>query len=395
MPTVSRRDAITSIGVAIGALAQINTAFALSPGQPTQMDDGWTPLNLAASRTIAVPVRLNGRTVPAMIDSGTSRSVIGRTLALELGLTDLGETAAQSFTKKVYGSIYSADQMELPGIALRNIPLESFDVTEIEGIANRQIPLILGRDILRQIDLEVDFVGDRARCLPLHDRPTWPGHAALPLVGERASFPSISLALEGHKPQFSLVDFGSDAPVTMAAEYARTARFLTDRKVSTAVIFGMEGVLINGVFTLRDIRLGSFLLHQIPVQVVENWKLPEPVSVGWPLFRAFDAVLSLGSKTMWLKADQTILAADFPKDRLGMFGRREVDRMVVLHVAEGSPAWVAGIRDNDIITSIDGQRITDSYPPRMKRLAFQPAGTSIALGLIDGRQMALVLADYF
>ncbi|MCW1383793.1 PDZ domain-containing protein [Novosphingobium sp. KCTC 2891] len=181
----------------------------------------------------------------------------------------------------------------------------------------------------------------------------------------------------------------------MAADYARSQGFLDHRKVSTAMMFGLEGPLLNATFSLKSLSLSGFTLRQIPVQVIEDWKLAEPVSIGWSLLSAFDVLLSLGSRSVQLKADRDALAADFPKDRLGLFGQRQSDRLIVFHVAPGSPGWAAGLRDNDVVTSIDGHPITASYPDPAKRIGFQPAGTHVSLGISGGRYLNIALNYYF
>lgn len=354
----------------------------------------WTPLHLAQNRVIQVPVTVNGRTVSGMIDSGTSRSIISQALAADLGLVSMGPTSATSFTDRIWGSTYRIDRLELAGLGLSTVELESYDIAQIENLARHRIPVLLGRDVLQRVDVDVDFVGDQVRCLPFQGVHEGSGQT-VPLVGSGAGFPSIPLLLEGQSTQACLLDLGSDVPVSMAADYARSRGYLDDRKTSTGLMLGAEGLIRNQTFSLKSIVVGGFVRREIPVQVIDEWKLAEPISVGWPLLDAFSAVLSLGGKVLQLKADQNALAAGFPKDRLGMFGQRQSDRLIVLHVASGSPAWLVGLRADDVVTSIDGRPVTENYPSPGKKIGFQPAGTTVNLGLADSRNLQVELADYF
>lgn len=158
---------------------------------------------------------------------------------------------------------------------------------------------------------------------------------------------------------------------------------------------GIEGLALAEIFCLDTVRLGPFVLHSVPVQIIEEWEMDLPMYVGWTFFRSFDAILSLAHQVVRLKADQAILTADFPKDRSGLAAQRDDDHITIIHVARNSPGWAAGLRDNDVITQIDGQPVSASFPPPGMRIGFQPEGTLLQLGLANGRQIAFRLSNYF
>ncbi len=352
-------------------------------------------MDLPKRRMVLAPVKLNDRAIAALVDSGTSRTIINGTLAAELGLVPLGETSVSSFTRRVTGLGYRAGRMELAGTVLKDFMLDSYGTAEIETLARQHIPLILGRDVLQTVDVEVDFVNDRIRWVPKGRRGAFQADHILALHGERAAFPSIDLVLEGRPQERALLDLGSDTPITMAADFAHEQGLLDERCQSSAVSIGLEGILTNIVFSLLCVKIGNFEWHDVPVQAVKNWKLAEPISVGWPMFQDFRTVLSLGAKTMGMKADRTALASEISRDRLGISGRRQEKRLVIFHVAPWSPAWHAGLRVNDVIVSVDGRAISNDYPAPGERIGFRAAGSNVRLGLAGGRTVDLMLIDYF
>ena len=359
------------------------------------IDGMWAALDLAERRMIFAPVKLENTIISALVDSGTSRTIINSGLARELGLVPLGETSVTSFTRRVAGVSYRAATMELAGTILKDFVFDSYETADIEALARRQLPLIVGRDVLKKIDVEIDFIGDRIRWTsPGPRRNVRPG-LRLPLCGERAAFPSIDLAIEGMTQERCLLDLGSDAPVTRSAAFAKERGLFEGRRQSTAVSIGLEGVLTNIAFTLRNVSIGDFAWHDVPVQAVENWKLAQPISVGWPLFQAFHIVLSLGARTMDMTANRQVLASPIPRDRLGISGRREEQRLVISHVAPGSPAWHAGLRGNDVLVNVDGRAISRGYPAPGDRVGFRAPGSVVRLGLADGRTLEIMLIDYY
>lgn len=359
------------------------------------IDEAWAALDLAERRMILAPVQLNDRIISAVVDSGTSRTIINGGLAREMGLIPLGETSVTSFTRRVAGLSYRARTMELAGTILKDFVLDSYETADIEALARQKIPLIVGRDVLKKIDLGIDFVGNRIRWISSERRRNAAPDLILPLYGERAAFPSINLTIEGMPEERSLLDLGSDTPITMSAVFAKENGLLEERRQSSAVSIGLEGVLTNIAFSLRSVRIGDFEWHDVPVQAVDEWKLAQPISVGWPLFHAFHLVLRLGSRTMDMTVDRTVLASGVPRDRLGISGRREERRLVISHVAPGSPAWHAGLRAQDILVNVDGHAISSRHPAAGERIGFRPAGSIVKLGLADGRTVDLMLIDYY
>ncbi|WP_425443832.1 PDZ domain-containing protein [Sphingomonas fennica] len=69
--------------------------------------------------------------------------------------------------------------------------------------------------------------------------------------------------------------------------------------------------------------------------------------------------------------------------------------MLVRHVSPLSPADRQGLVEGDRIIAIDGVPVDPSYPAPGRRLGGQSVGTKMALTLERGREISLVLQDYF
>lgn len=127
MESISRRTMIRSVTFTIGGLIHARPTSAASPPSPVGHNGGWLPLDLSTSRVLVVPAAINGRPLPAMIDSGASHSVISQQLALDLNMAALGPISTQSFTDRVNGSRYRAKTSELGGFTFRGIRFDSFN----------------------------------------------------------------------------------------------------------------------------------------------------------------------------------------------------------------------------------------------------------------------------
>jgi hypothetical protein len=379
-------------GMALHAGGGFAADFRGSPaGTP---DPQWHSLHLGATRYLTMPAQLNGFAVTGMIDTGATRSVVKDALALELGLPYLGRTLAGTFTQDVSGSLYRVDELVVDDVRFAHVDVAGFNVSELEVIAG-SLPLIIGQDILRHIALEVDFTQDRASVIQRSHRTKPLSHVQLELMGSGRDFPSLAVSLEGRVHEHAIVDLGSNLPMSIDRDFAAQTGLLKDRRLSTTMSVGVEGTAVSQILTLANARLGPFILRAIPLCVVEDWRLERPINLGWPIFRAFDAIFDLGGDSLSLGANAALLAQPFPKDRSGIGGQRRTSDIVVRHVALNSPAWQAGLREGDLILAIDGRPVGPSYPARGERMGLKPAGTRIHLLLSNEREVTITLADYF
>ncbi|MBV1692596.1 aspartyl protease family protein [Novosphingobium sp. G106] len=376
------------------ALPVLGISGSLGASAPTP-EPGWYPLDLDRDRYLTVPVSINGRTLRAVVDSGSLRSILRHDLALEMGLPYLGQTLVQTFTEQLPGELYKLDSFEMFGVSVKHLAIGGFDLAQMEAVNRLDLPFVVGQDVLTSIDLQVDFVGKRMRAFKPGHTPIGPDHKQVNLYGANEGFPAIALTIEGHHHGDAIVDLGSNVTMMMSADFVRETGLLNGRRTSTAVTAGIEGTSLGEIFCINDVKMGPFHLKSLPVHILEDWEMAQPIYVGWPFFRAFDVFMRLRNETFHLMADAALLAADFPKDRSGLGGQRAPDGIRVVHVARNSPGWNAGLREGDVIKSIDGRQITTTYPARGQRFGYGPAGKAIQLGLLDGRVVSLTLSDYF
>lgn len=373
---------------------QAGGAFAARSVLASGTEASWHPLNLSVARYLTLPASVNGTALTAVLDSGATRSVIKDRLALDLGLPYLGATLAGTFTRDVPGSLYRVGELMLDGADFRHIDVASFEMSQVEILAGN-VPLVIGQDILRQVAFEVQFTQDRIRLLDRAAARPSADHVRLALQGSGREFPALAARIENHGVEHAILDLGSSVPVSVSRDYAAQVGLLKGRAVSTTMTLGVEGSSVSQIFLARNVRVGPFAMNEVPVCVIEDWELAQPINLGWPLLAAFDAVFDLGGDALWLKGDPARITAPFPHDRSGLGGQRRPDGIMIRHVAMNSPAWQAGLREGDVIVAIDGRTIDAAFPPPGDRLGQNPAGTRFRLTLADRRDVTLSLADYF
>ncbi|KAE8238811.1 hypothetical protein A4X03_0g8766 [Tilletia caries] len=135
-------------------------------------------------------------------------------------------------------------------------------------------------------------------------------------------------------------------------------------------------------------------MADVPAEIFENWTADgSPANIGMPLLAGRRLVFDFGHDRIW-RSQST--AASLRRDRSGLGIAAEVDRLVVVHVASGSPAMAGGWKRDEQIFEVDGQRIGPSYNSGdLWRWRFRPAGTLVSLKMKDGSVRFLRLGDYY
>ncbi len=398
---LSRRAAVQLIGFMFGAsksyqVSAATVSFGMAkPVALPKNEASWQQLHLATSKYLTVTASINGTTVSAIIDTGATRSVVNAAWAQRLGLPTSGTLSAAALTGQVNGTLYRVQTLGLGDVVVHNIDIASFDVSAIEGSLSRQLPLVVGQDLLASGILEVEFPKDRARLSASLDPKRVEGFTKLPVAWGQSNLPHIPVDIEGGLISEAIVDLGSHVLCSISESFARDHGLLGGRPTSTTMTVGVEGPSISRIFSLRTLRFGPYVLHDVPACVVSNWNFSQPINLGWPCFAAFDFLLDTKAAALWLAASPERLKQAIPRDRSGIGAARLPDRLVVRHVAENSPAAHAGLRDGDEIIAMDGRTVDADYPSPSERQGEKPAGTRIDMTLADGRALTVILADYF
>lgn len=352
-------------------------------------------MDIAQSNFISIKVLVDGRPVTALVDTGATRSFISKPLALDLGLVENGVSSGYGLTAAISGASYLAQSINIDGFGFETLTLGSYSSANMAGMIPTEVPLIIGRDILDRLVVEIDFPNSRIRFASRTSNADRRGFERLQLHDNSAGVPSFDVHFGNAAAVLAAIDFGSNVVCSMYERYAIDAGLLAGRRTSTTVTLGIEGPVESLVYTAPAIEVGGVTLRDVPVAVLRQWALPAPVNLGWPMFAAFDTVLELGRSEMWFRANDEYLKRPFPKDRLGLGAMRLSDRLRILHVAQNSPAAVAGLAPGDEVVAINGKAVDATFPPAGERQGYKPPGTPLDLKLRTGQRVHLILADYF
>lgn len=272
--------------------------------------------------TPTVRVRLGGREVVALIDSGAQYSVIHRELFQAMGGGSVFDMPMVAYGVGGGSQIGRGTtlRVDLPGLAIEGLKAAILDLGPLASDQGLGAPLILGQDVLRQLVLELDPGGRRLRLVARDAFAPSPDLA--PATVRRRGGLTAQVSVEGATVE-AVIDTGASALLALDAETAVAAGLLDGRPVGTASSLVLGGVLPARVIEARTVTFADQLYRRVAVSVYDQPPLPgfPGALIGMAAFADRRAALDLGG------------------------GRLHVSRALELTVGEGRGARGLGVRD--------------------------------------------------
>ncbi|MEG8219342.1 aspartyl protease family protein [Sphingobium psychrophilum] len=357
----------------------------------------WRSLEVATGDTLIVPAKVSGVAIDAVLDSGSGASIISKSLAAKLGMTNLEPRRINGLGGKAPVGLVRNVAVMLGAYA----PVLPFaviaDLGAVSAAFGRPIDMLLGADVLAGGCVALDFATRRfafekpASFVP---GPEWTtlslGHGA-----KQELFVLASIA--GLDPVPLMLDFGSSSALILSSAYIETHALLAGKPVSTAALGGVEGVQIVKSFIADTVSLGPLSIASVPALALDHWTSVSTVgNVGMPLLGQFDIVLDVFKGLLWLRASPPRGRLPMLKDRSGLGLAVSATELTVVHVASGSPADQAGWVLGEHVVAVNG-RVIDVFYTRgsLWQWRYGPAGSRVTLKLADGTTRMLTLADYY
>jgi hypothetical protein len=364
----SMRRAAVVVVVAYLAVA-VDTASRGVAQQPAAGSPVTIPFELAA-RHVIVTVSVNrSRPLSFVLDTGASAAIIRTDVAKELGLSlQGGVNAGGAGPGKQAGSRVSSATWSLPGLTGFAQPvLLALPLPELPSALGRDVDGIMGGEFIKQFVLELDY---EARTIGLHDPATfvYGGRGdALPLEFTPSGHPVVRAIVTpvGGKPleQSFMLDTGSGLALALHSPFVVEHDLLGPASTTIRAIgmAGAGGRSVGRLGRVAALQLGSFTIKS-PITLFSqdnggafaNRALAG--NIGAQITIKFRLVLDYGRQRLILEPsskfaepfDRAVSGLALRADRPGYHTFR------VHEVLEDSPASDAGIKEGDIISSIDG-----------------------------------------
>lgn len=265
---------------------------------------GATPWLPYARRTATpvIRVRVGGREVLALIDSGAQYSVIDRALFEALPATGRKLFDMPLVAYGVGGGAQvgrgTTVQIDLPGLAITGLRAAILNLGPLASDAGLRTPLILGQDVLSEAVLALDPARRHVR-LVRRDAFVRPPDLTPSPVRKAGSALIAELTVEGAKVD-AVVDTGASSLLGLSREAAHTVGLLDGRPTREGTSLVLGGALRSTVVEARTVTFADHLYRRVEVGVFDQPPLPNFPGglVGMGAFAGRRAALDLGEGLM-------------------------------------------------------------------------------------------------
>ena len=228
------------------------------------------------SGAVIVPVHINGNgPFRFLLDTGSSHSVVSRSLIEQLGLHFVAKTSVLTYTGREWRPVVKLNQTTIGGAQSDGLLASVASAAQLDVFA-RSIQGIIGQDFLFAFNYTLDY---RRQRLAWNDGESNAGDVRLPLVARGGRY-LARIAPAGDVPEILLVpDSGAsgfvayerDGRTKLAAAFAGFAARRFGEPGSAAaptLVHSLSGGQRVRTMMLRELRLGSLKIREQPVAVI-------------------------------------------------------------------------------------------------------------------------------
>lgn len=263
----------------------------------------WLPYARRAN-VPTVRMRVEGREVIALIDTGAQYSVIDRRLVAALppqrrSLFDMPLIAYGVGGGSQMGRGTTVEAT-LPGLAIGKLRAAILDLGPLASEEGLNTPLILGRDVLEHLVLALDPARRHVRLIA-RDAFVRPPDLAPAEVRRSGGGLVAEVTVEGVAVN-AVVDTGASSLLALDKATARAAGLLDGRPQESGTSLVLGGAMRAAVLEARTVTFADHLYRRVRVGVFDQPPLPNfpGALVGMEAFSGRRVALDLGAGTLHL-----------------------------------------------------------------------------------------------
>ena len=344
---------------------------------------------------------IDGKPARFLVDTG-GMNLLTPASAKKFGLAGEGKLAGRGVGDEVVDvSFAHANEVRLGSAVLAKPVFAIMDLGKLPAVEGVDSDGLVGYEMFRRFGVTIDYAKHELVLVePAKFAPPADAHVVPFELADR--IPIIRGTLDGIAARIS-VDTGSRVSLTLHSPFVREHDLLAkyDAAAESVVGWGVGGASRGHPARFGVLRLGDIDIADIAGDLYSGDKgafaTPDiSANLGGGVLKRFTVAFDYAAKKMYLAPN-----ADFGKpdafDRSGLWLLGDDETLRVADVAIDSAAAHAGIKVDDRIIEIGGEKIaTRSLPEWRQRLRELPVGAKLAVDCLRGGKPAhaeLVLAD--
>lgn len=315
--------------------------------------------NALAAERLWLKASVNGKTVKLFFDSGSDSLILWKGSAQRLGI-GIENQGTNSVTN---GVVASAGITEVCTLSLGGKEMRArFRVLDIP-ITDDSGDGLVGWWNLHNNIMKIDALNHRLTRLG-EIPPEALSWARLQLVADSST---LQLMTEKEKPGIILIDTGSPSGIEVSsAEWDKWRKQSPSEPVTLNMFMDVGGMVVSEEAWAASYTIGPLTLREVPVmRATQASETAAGTSYAGTLglfaLKRLDVIIDGEHGVAYLRP-KTGKAPPYPYNKGGVAFVPDPTRpnRLVARVAPGSPAEKAGIRDGDVLVTLDGEDVTGS-----------------------------------
>jgi hypothetical protein len=324
----------------------------------------WQPIEIISNKPV-VTVRLNdSRPLTFILDAGAPWTFLDKGLAAELGFSP----DANAEPVGGFATPYAPKAcVRVLGATLSDITVGEMELDHISAVEGFKLDGLVGGEFFHQYVVLIDYPGSRIKVYPKTFNYEGDGQV-IPVTLEPHAHADFDLLTADGRTVCGnfLIDTGVRMAFLFNGPFAHKHGLLQGQPAARDLLVGVgvQGETRGDVFSLPAASIGGVTVEDIvsvaaldTVVVADDPTGRDGGILGGDLLRRFRVWFDYPHNRVIFEPTHE-LAKGFAYDRSGMFLLSEGDNyrtVRVRGVAKGGPADDAGIRQGDVIVSIDGR----------------------------------------
>lgn len=342
------------------------------------------PVHFFAGRVPFIDVKVGGRALSFIVDTGADTELIDGAIAAQLGLhVENPQMIAQPGGAVAMGKVTGA-RASIGALSTDLPQLTAVPLAPLAPVVGRALDGLIGHTLLRRFVVEIDY---QAHAIAFYDPATArPRGTAIPLeISDIDAYVNVELVQGGRTVAAKLeLDTGSFDALGLSDRFVQ-ANGLAANKPTLDV----PGVAIGGETSgyrlrLDELRIGPFVLANVPMGATRgstgDESLPSAGTLGAEVLRRFTVVLDYPHARMFLEP-RTAMPRELAVDCSGLVLRAlgdHFEQLAVHAIIPGSPADAAGLQAGDVIVAVNGAPVAGRDLESLLDKLYRP-GETLAL----------------
>ena len=339
---------------------------------------------------VYIPIKVgeSQETLQFVFDTGASTAVIDSKVAERLGIKADATTYATGANGSQEYKIVNNQRFELGSEAMIKCRAVLVDLQKIAERSGRTIDGIIGADILSSYLVHMDFDSKQLKGYDFKKEiPEMKTYQKLKLRFKNSLIPVVDLELdfpdgEQRKGSF-LFDSGANLGLIFNTPYVKKHQLnRTFEKKVARKVRGLTTETTNQQAVLPALSIGDYRFSEVPVELSESASGVTARAniagiLGAMVINKFNYIFDYDQERFYYAPNQLFdKAFQYPMSGLSFVQRDGI--ISIDHVIENSPAALAGIKEGDVVLSVNEMIYNDLNKMREE---FQKEGESVNLVL--------------